>query len=1173
MWAKLSNALKHRPTVDEIEPSSADLVSTTQEKQANISVPRNNNDDENKPAEVPFPVPTPPGSPSRHRNGVFRRLSRSGKRDTAEPSKASSTLKLPLLLPKKVKSQISLHTNASFNTTSDSARFALTDAMRPSMESTRPETPMDGGYSSLRSILRDRNTPATGQSVRFFARDAYRVMTPEGSATSEQGDSPIPEHHHLNDTNPQAQLSPSGSRHRHRLRVSVQDLFPPAHGASSPPTSPSIVPQSLGSMMPIPPPEITNIFDMSQRDLPPITANAAAPLLDDAVEIFETDQSMDDETQQIPRPSPTIALSPKEGNQTVYHSVEVSRAPSHDRSHSFSFGQTVFHPMPKANPGALGNAALFEPSPGRNRAVSESMLSRIKNPESDINDPNLAAIMLYASPAERGFNLSPPPSEPDPFRANATTFYTPGTLLPPSPPTAVVGHARKPSKEEDQIWSLRTQLALQQELCAQYEVDLGARDALVSVLNQRVENAEKENEKRRGVVRGWKKKVQELERLCRNLEEEVDRSREESMERSIMDEASGEALRQLHGHIAGLEREKGELVRNSLIIMDPSARIKEMEEEIAKLREELHERDETERGLQEDLRTAQEQIELLNAVGAIDDESRIVGIAAASEEQERHLQAEEEWEEERKMLRYQAEEATTALAKKEAELVVLRDELEAQWKNTERTGERMTKIEEERNVLQSEVVALEAKIESMELEWNDADNRRSEAENAMQEVFTEKEMVEHEKAQVTSLSCLPFHSSSCINVAELAGLRQHADGLTSIQQELKLAHDSVARLEQDIQQRDAELEGLAHRIVAHEDEAEEARAELVTLKREHARTTDEHRRAIADLTTRAEGTQAELGAAVQGKDDADAVVGSLRERIGTLEAELEKQKKQIRDLQTESANREVQIAQMEKQRERDREDLQGLNIALDSKQQELELMKRRINVKSTTGTTPAPSKVGHTRRESTTLSPPIASRPVSRLSDASKDMPKAGKAAESPSTTARVTALGKSVRINSTATTPPSTASNNKVPTPTTVKPTRTIEGSMGPPPVRQRASLSTTTSPMGVSHTRVSSTSSTLGRPGAKSPPTTRMATGARRPISMSGTELMRQAKLAAASSKLASSTLSPSSDVERSTSQQSSSGSASDEKENTMRPSPRATGSMSAASKRRSMIAVPLS
>jgi chromosome segregation ATPase len=95
---------------------------------------------------------------------------------------------------------------------------------------------------------------------------------------------------------------------------------------------------------------------------------------------------------------------------------------------------------------------------------------------------------------------------------------------------------------------------------------------------------------------------------------------------------------------------------------------------------------------------------------------------------------------------------------------------------------------------------------------------------------------------------------------------------------------------------------------------------------------------ITDLTTRANGAQAELGAAARDKGDADATVNSLRERIATLEADLEKLGKQVRDLQTESANREVQIAQMEKQREKDREDLQGLNIALDSKQQELELV-------------------------------------------------------------------------------------------------------------------------------------------------------------------------------------------------------------------------------------------
>ena len=81
--------------------------------------------------------------------------------------------------------------------------------------------------------------------------------------------------------------------------------------------------------------------------------------------------------------------------------------------------------------------------------------------------------------------------------------------------------------------------------------------------------------------------------------------------------------------------------------------------------------------------------------------------------------------------------------------------------------------------------------------------------------------------------------------------------------------------------------GLVHCIVAHGDEVEDARAEVVELKREHAHAMDEYRHVIADLATRADGAQAELGAAVCDKDGADATVNSLRERIVTLEADLE----------------------------------------------------------------------------------------------------------------------------------------------------------------------------------------------------------------------------------------------------------------------------------------------
>ena len=111
MWSRISSALNYRHTVDESEPSSPDVVSALLEKHSNLSVSHRNDDGENKPSEVPFPGPSPPSSPSKHRNGLFRRKSRNAKQDSGEPSKSSSALKLPLRLPKKVKSHISLQTN------------------------------------------------------------------------------------------------------------------------------------------------------------------------------------------------------------------------------------------------------------------------------------------------------------------------------------------------------------------------------------------------------------------------------------------------------------------------------------------------------------------------------------------------------------------------------------------------------------------------------------------------------------------------------------------------------------------------------------------------------------------------------------------------------------------------------------------------------------------------------------------------------------------------------------------------------------------------------------------------------------------------------------------------------------------------------------------------------
>ena len=83
------------------------------------------------------------------------------------------------------------------------------------------------------------------------------------------------------------------------------------------------------------------------------------------------------------------------------------------------------------------------------------------------------------------------------------------------------------------------------------------------------------------------------------------------------------------------------------------------------------------------------------------------------------------------------------------------------------------------------------------------------------------------------------------------------------------------------------------------------------------------------------------------KAESDVVMTTLQERVTALKEEVERLRRQVHELQQESADKEVKLAQAAKQRAQDKEDLQGLNIALDSKQQELELVSKMVCFAST----------------------------------------------------------------------------------------------------------------------------------------------------------------------------------------------------------------------------------
>lgn len=609
------------------------------------------------------------------------------------------------------------------------------DTFRPRQEQSRPSleiapiTPgTDGKYSSVRSILRDPKTPGTGQNVRFFSRDASKVMSSDTSGTPSE--------------------PPSGITFADRLarapRLSAMEVFSP--------------PLKDGLFL-----DPSNLFDMSPgNEVPAIPTGLGAPLLDTAIEIMD-DTAAATSTPfkgipEIPTDTPFSFVAPPLSKPSLSDEIKVplSSPPLITRNRSRALSDTVF----------------------------QSMLKR-HAPEADINDPSGTSVVLA--------------TEPDPFRANATTYYTPGTMIPPTPPQPT--HSRTASREEDIIWNLRTQLALQQELCAQYEIDLGARDELVRALTQRVEAAEKEKEKGKNALRSWKKKAGELERMCRTLEEEVDTSRQENMERSIMDEASGEALRMLHRQIAQLEREKEALQSQAdtsaslsgegfISAKEDSLRsqddeLREKDAELERLREEIKRRDDAERALRERIHETKEKMGHLTSNSSQE---------ALVEERERHHTIEIAWAEERarmvvahetlqvehsacanelqRALQAAADldQVSAALEAKEVEInalksesATLKTELEAQWGHTEKAGEELeaahrdceaarqdveiakeeidaahresaelrSHVEELQNdneALKADIEALETKLLCIEEEWNEGENCRNELE-------------------------------------------------------------------------------------------------------------------------------------------------------------------------------------------------------------------------------------------------------------------------------------------------------------------------------------------------------------------------------------------------------------------------------------------------------------
>lgn len=711
------------------------------------------------------------------------------------------------------------------------------------------------GHSSVRSILRDRNTPGTGQSVRFFSRNEFKVITPDQSLSTDYLDKPQPpipdgEQPFLERLTQSTQPSSDSPSSITRIspgpkaRPKLAGLFAPLDQQENSRTSadsslsisnsnvpltnefPNLLDVSEQLEMPsFPPPGLdfdvnaptfgSTSFDSSVNEISYIVKGgnldgqhgrmtSTPPKL---IDLKGKGKEKSDEELKAPVSAPAVV------NETIFHHKENSvklSPPIHDRSQSFSFGETIFfslgdkiegksleemeaaYPSSDIRPSADDiNLSSPAPSPGgvskaRTRALSDTafqdMLRASSFPEADINDESCANLVVYSGS----------PSEPDPFSVNANTYYTPQVMIPTTPPKGTLRHIRKTSKEESLIISLQTQLSLRTELCAQYETDLKARDELVEILGKKLADIEKDEIKKKAALRSWRKKVQELEKTCRQLEEAMDRSRQESMERSVMDEASGEALRMLHRQIASLESEKSEWVKKEYVLREEletlETLVRERTEDVMDLKETLWSRDESERELKEGLRETKEQMDMIGNISMVGvDEEELKRLMMereqkSSEETQRfkmkelelrqevdEMKTKNEWlEVQKKSLEEQTEGLSQQLQTKEEEHAALKAELEAQWQHTEKMSEKIEALEQEnsdlvaeRDALRADVENLELQVSNMENDWIEGENKRNELEVELQEVWNLKDALEQERMKVCLVLALPKHGN-CI---------------------------------------------------------------------------------------------------------------------------------------------------------------------------------------------------------------------------------------------------------------------------------------------------------------------------------------------------------------------------------------------------------------------------
>ncbi|KJE05464.1 hypothetical protein I311_00670 [Cryptococcus gattii NT-10] len=284
-------------------------------------------------------------------------------------------------------------------------------------------------------------------------------------------------------------------------------------------------------------------------------------------------------------------------------------------------------------------------------------------------------------------------------------------------------------------------------------------------------------------------------------------------------------------------------------------------------------------------------------------------------------------------------------SEKDGEMEEMREEME----ELQRKLREMEGKEEEVEVLRQELIEVHCQLAEVKDDGDETQVLRAELSSAHHQL----DEYELTKADVDALQ------------KEISHLRHHVGELKQVkaadEEEIEALLGQIAKLEAE----NREVEDLKYHVgqlkqvkTADEEEIENLLGQVEKLKGERNQE-EEWKNRVEELNRRVDmegirrqDVELKLGESLQSTRE-QLVQAQSAPTISPMDVrELQSLRIEVNHLKSQSASKDLEIINLQRRKAELKEDREMLNIALDSKQQEVELMKRKFGVRGVAGSTP-----------------------------------------------------------------------------------------------------------------------------------------------------------------------------------------------------------------------------